>query len=276
MSPELVERVLTAKAVVDDRRSGRCRGSAGYSCRNAAVHGAPACLRHLTREELDAVALARRWAQPLVDRWLFQLPPACWFWPVPDLSTLPFLDDATVPAAWQRDRCAICSVPGRRGGQQGTLVLDHDHVTGLSRGYLCHRCNKRESHSTPVDGRYPNYRRLPPTALLGLNFRYGPAGPQVPAARPAPAAPAHDDVLRRLRQLRKQAEQFQASGSVARDAKGRAYAAEEAEEAWRTLEALLPMLRAAVGAPADSVAGQRLHDLAVWLEQYPPRPPEWA
>nr|WP_237555416.1 endonuclease domain-containing protein [Streptomyces sp. SID4948] len=101
-------------------------------------------------------------------------------------------------AAWQQDRCAICATPGRRGGQQGTLVLDHDHETGLSRGYLCHRCNKRESHSTPVDGRYPNYRRLPPAVLLGLSFRYSQRAPQVPTARTAPAGPARDDLLRWL------------------------------------------------------------------------------
>jgi len=37
----------------------------------------------------------------------------------------------------QSGRCAICGdPPGKRG-----LHLDHDHLTGIVRGLLCHRCN---------------------------------------------------------------------------------------------------------------------------------------
>lgn len=42
---------------------------------------------------------------------------------------------------WQRGRCAMCE-------RKLILVLDHDHASGLTRGYLCHRCNNLEATST--------------------------------------------------------------------------------------------------------------------------------
>jgi hypothetical protein len=37
----------------------------------------------------------------------------------------------------------LCEVCGRKGQRwsAGTLCRDHDHVTGLFRGWLCHKCN---------------------------------------------------------------------------------------------------------------------------------------
>jgi hypothetical protein len=43
---------------------------------------------------------------------------------------------------WQRGRCAFCNATPKR------LVHDHDHATGLTRGYLCRRCNAVEAAST--------------------------------------------------------------------------------------------------------------------------------
>ncbi|WP_326615132.1 endonuclease VII domain-containing protein (plasmid) [Streptomyces scopuliridis] len=171
MTPALIERVLMAKRLVDRHRTNWCRGIRGYSCRNGTLEGVPACLRHLSADELQAVELLLRWAQPLVDRWLSQLAPVCWFWPVPEAGR--FMDAVTFMFDWQQSRCAICGRPGRRGGTRSdSLVLDHDHKSGIARGFLCHPCNKREGLDRPGDGRYANYRRRPPAALLGFSVPY--------------------------------------------------------------------------------------------------------
>lgn len=39
--------------------------------------------------------------------------------------------------------CEACGgPPGGRNGRYGSLNLDHDHITGKFRGWLCDRCNK--------------------------------------------------------------------------------------------------------------------------------------
>lgn len=83
------------------------------------------------------------------------------------------MDAVTFMFDWQQSRCAICGRPGRRGGTRSdSLVLDHDHKSGIARGFLCHPCNKREGLDRPGDGRYANYRRRPPAALLGFSVPY--------------------------------------------------------------------------------------------------------
>ncbi len=87
-------------------------------------------------------------------------------------------------------RCAICG-----GGRPGSLVLDHDHETGLVRGWPCHACNTIEGTGR-CSPRFTIYRERPPAALLGLQERYPsppslwPGPPRGGAhARPAQAAP---------------------------------------------------------------------------------------
>lgn len=80
----------------------------------------------------------------------------------------PLTNDGTLEAlaAWQDGRCAICD-------HRGTLRLDHDHDTGLVRGWLCSSCNITESrYSSVTDLRFTAYRANPPTAVLGIELRY--------------------------------------------------------------------------------------------------------
>lgn len=118
--------------------------------------------------------------------------PVCWNydWPLPELPALPsvVLDTAdrlavhrvraaAIMAAirdpedelrdrllrWQLNRCAVCGVEAR-------LVEDHDHESGLTRGYLCGSCNLGEGLNR---GRiFSLYRWRHPTSLLGLTIRY--------------------------------------------------------------------------------------------------------
>jgi hypothetical protein len=38
--------------------------------------------------------------------------------------------------------CELCQQEGYNLGRKPSIVFDHDHATGLSRGWLCDRCNK--------------------------------------------------------------------------------------------------------------------------------------
>lgn len=62
---------------------------------------------------------------------------------------------------FQDGRCFICG-EGRAG-----LVLDHDHASGLARGYLCGPCNVAEGLDLG-DVDWDEYRRNPPARQLGI------------------------------------------------------------------------------------------------------------
>lgn len=64
-----------------------------------------------------------------------------------------------VARAWHAGRCAIC-------GSRSALDGDHDHTTGLWRGYLCQRCNTSEGGSRRRV--FQSYRWMPPAAILGI------------------------------------------------------------------------------------------------------------
>lgn len=70
---------------------------------------------------------------------------------------------------WQAGRCAGCCNGCRA---PIPLVLDHDHNTGLVRGYLCRSCNNAEGRSDA-----PRWRLWRsgwnPAALLGIEEKYG-------------------------------------------------------------------------------------------------------
>ncbi|MYS75161.1 hypothetical protein GTY88_32795 [Streptomyces sp. SID5926] len=68
---------------------------------------------------------------------------------------------------WQAGRCAVCGETDRR------MVCDHDHATGLVRGWLCVSCNTREGVAVgPAGTLFAAYRERPPTTILGLRIRY--------------------------------------------------------------------------------------------------------
>ncbi|UPZ27599.1 endonuclease VII domain-containing protein [Streptomyces sp. LRE541] len=74
-------------------------------------------------------------------------------------------DDDGALARWQDGRCAIC-------GKTRDLVCDHDHATGLVRGWLCHSCNITEGTNQEPDTIFARYRERPPAAILGIAIRY--------------------------------------------------------------------------------------------------------
>ncbi|MFE9003053.1 endonuclease domain-containing protein [Streptomyces sp. NPDC007875] len=125
------------------------------------------------------------------EAWLAYLyaDPICWRWPVPDdLENWTYPQDdntedrlpeemiarimrdpesraGAILGRWQDGRCAIC-------GHCRELVEDHDHVTGLVRGWLCRGCNIQEGVYGSSDTLFGKYRQRHPTRLLGLRIRY--------------------------------------------------------------------------------------------------------
>lgn len=66
---------------------------------------------------------------------------------------------------WQAGRCAACGIEGR------PLVEDHDHDTGLTRGFLCRPCNSAEVRSGDLLWQW--WRRgANPAQILGVRELY--------------------------------------------------------------------------------------------------------
>lgn len=129
--------------------------------------------------------------------------PACWAWPLPtdeDRNSIRVAwkvredereayERLILMGQWQDGRCAVCGVPG------GQVVHDHDHDSGLTRGYLCQTCNSRE----PMGGGiFVRYRHISPASICGLEFMYAlptPRAPDTEAERESVRA-ALEDALR--------------------------------------------------------------------------------
>lgn len=146
------------------------------------------CLSHLTadeRAEYDAAVTAARERHDAADAAFFASEPACWSWTgMPDPDTWQWNPDAYMadfPAhvladargdamirAWQDGRCALCN-------RRDPLIEDHDHVTGLVRGYLCRGCNIREGVYRGPASPFGRYRERHPANMLRLRMvYYGP------------------------------------------------------------------------------------------------------
>lgn len=131
------------------------------------------CKRHLTEEERLLLAEEQEMkAAAALDR-----DPACWSWPVPDDPYERVLPgdigeerEWSALGYWQSEegegRCAIC------GGRDSQKVLDHDHATGLARGWICRSCNGEEAHLGRPDDMFVRWRRRPAAAVLGVRFHY--------------------------------------------------------------------------------------------------------
>ena len=118
--------------------------------------------------------------------------PACWKWRRPTAESLARLAERRIREAegcrkmlgefgpvpfpgreslryqmmieWHRGRCAICGVNHR------PTVKDHDHSTGVIRGFLCYGCNTREGGEGLV---FDRYRELHPAIIFNVKKRYG-------------------------------------------------------------------------------------------------------
>lgn len=121
-----------------------------------------ACLIHMTGDERTAWIEHRdAGIAKLADE--LHNTPACWRWPAPLACTFANEDIAEgFLARWNRE-CAICGIGG-------VLVKDHDHRTGLVRGFLCHACNVQEGMSSGEVFR--RYRERNPARILGIPIRY--------------------------------------------------------------------------------------------------------
>lgn len=96
--------------------------------------------------------------------------PVCWSWPLPgDHPPTGEAEQVAFLVQWQAGRCGIC---GERAACE-----DHDHVTGLTRGWLCSGCNTQEARRTTPTSVYARWRACPASAVLGVRVEYGPPEP---------------------------------------------------------------------------------------------------
>lgn len=159
-----------------------------HPCEAATLRLMTSCRVHATPAELAATNAQRARLAAVISEWEASLTPACHSWPVTDehlraarpaaattSDREPFWPAIDVLRRWQAGRCAICGTNAE--------VVDHDHSTGLVRGWLCRSCNAIESSATTGD--FTKYRERPPAVILGVAVayvhpRYGPARPAAP------------------------------------------------------------------------------------------------
>lgn len=132
-------------------------------------------------ESPELLAIMDRWANPAPQPDDDAPPPArrprrqlghvpvCWTWEFDPGTPIPadtFAQHQRL-VTWQDERCAVCGSPDADRE-------DHDHQTGLTRGYLCGSCNVREASSGLRV--FALYRWRHPTSILGLTLPYSGRG----------------------------------------------------------------------------------------------------
>jgi hypothetical protein len=93
----------------------------------------PSCRLHLTADERQLLAQQHEQLEAAESSRWDARPAAYHSRPAP-AAPLTSSDDLR---DWQCGRCAICGCHNR----DDRLVLDHDHASGLVRGWLCQGCN---------------------------------------------------------------------------------------------------------------------------------------
>lgn len=192
-------------------KGARCRSGRLCWSREISLPDPHSCIGHLTTEERAAwnADRPRRRSSMLlfgiIWKQLITSDPACWSWSAPTSTDLEQLrasfsarprelfdaDDAwgsLVMAHWHAGRCAIC-------GHERALVEDHDHRTGLVRGWLCRSCNTLEGAGH--GGVFAKYRSVSPATICGVRERYwNPFTKEYAEPVPPPADPWKDNPMR--------------------------------------------------------------------------------
>lgn len=142
------------------KRGLPCRGNPIIWTGVTALPDPRACRPHLTESETAALAAYVAEREEARCR-VLDADPSCWSWSWP----APEGEDWQRLLAWHHGLCAIC------GALNEGQVEDHEHETGLVRGYLCVGCNTREGLYGAA-GLYVKYRLRPPAMILGVTIRY--------------------------------------------------------------------------------------------------------
>lgn len=99
--------------------------------------------------------------------------PACYAWPLPEtLCDDPYL----TLVRWHDGRCGLCGKPEAARKNRGTaprgLSEDHDHATGMTRGFLCRWCNLHEGACSRPECACAAWRERPAVDVLGVRIEH--------------------------------------------------------------------------------------------------------